>query len=124
MPLLCPMHLVVWPFGHFDASSWRLCLNYAAPFDIRTIPVWFLMWVIQFNVCLGYTACMTTLTSFFVGCCFYIKAMCDHVNLIMHELQSDIERNRTIETNHQKISNHLIEAVKLHIQIFEYVNNY
>lgn len=60
-------------------------------------------------------------SSFFVGCCYYIKAMCDHDNLIMHTLQSDIERNQTIGKNHQNIPKYLIDAVKLHIQIFEYV---
>lgn len=111
--------------GNYDTSSWPLLFNYATPFSTATILNWFFMWIVQVNESLGYSRCMTCVTSYYVSCCNYINAMCDHFDLIMEAMRLDLERNqiekspRTIEKVRLSITGHFIETVKLHIHILE-----
>lgn len=110
-------------FGRYDTSSWYLSLYMAFPFDDTTIWGWLMAWTIQFSAALCYALCMTSITSYFVSCCYYIDAMFDHFNFMINSVSKDVERMRTeknprkINKIHQQIITKLRNAIKFHNKI-------
>lgn len=69
--------------GKFDNISIPLPFVLALPFTTETVLGWFTAWALAFNMALVYGTTMVSITSYFVSCCTYICAMCDHFNLLM-----------------------------------------
>lgn len=113
--------------GNYDTSSWFLAYNVLVPFDMSSVVGWLMTWVYQYSMGLVYSLSVTSVTSYFVSCCFYIGAMCDHFELMMDSIREDVDHFKskiTLETSRFKyfeITQKLNNAVKLHIKCFEYV---
>ena len=93
-PFLVVMLYVLYSLGISDSeTSFRmLFFNMSIPFvDVNTIFGWFVMWIVQFNLGLAYALSMTSITSYFISCTFYIKALCEHLNVMMLSIHINSE---------------------------------
>lgn len=86
---------------------------------------WYIHWFIRFNMGMTYTACTTSITSYFVGCCLYIRAACDHFDVSIRSTGDDVEllQNETNLMKHPQMIRMLKEklshAIEIHVKIFE-----
>lgn len=74
----------------------------------------------QFTTTLTYALTVVSITAYFVCCCFYIGAICDHFKFLIHSIEKDVELfqsgNRILLS---KTKMKYIRATQLHIKIFE-----
>lgn len=72
----------------------------------------------------SYALCMTSITPYFVSCCFYINAMWDHFNVVLNSVQINIERMKT-ENNVRKVKKihkaQMCNLIEFHMKIYEWV---
>lgn len=101
--------------GNFDISTFFLPFHISIPFTVNTIWKWYLLWFIQFNMALSYALTMVSVTSYFVCCCLYIAAICDHFDLLNYSFAEEID----LVKNVHKIRTTLIRAIQLHVNLFE-----
>lgn len=111
--------------GNYDTSSWFLAYNVLVPFNMTSISGWLMTWVYQWSMGLVYSLSVTSVTSYFVSCCFYIGTLCEHFKLIMQSIVEDVfkhqskNKSRNHESFGKNVTQKLNEAIKLHIKIFE-----
>lgn len=111
--------------GNFDASTWPLPFNYAVPFDETTFWGYYLMWFIQANSAMAYCLGTTSTTSYFMACCLYIGALCDHFDSLAHSVDGAVEQcesEMVLERKlklHRKINEYLVKVVKHHVETLE-----
>lgn len=111
--------------GNTDASTWALPFDLSVPFDTNTILGWYLTWFFQFNISLCYVSCTITITTYFVCCCIYLAAICEHFGFLFDSVAEDVERNRgeTIPMKHRKrkrtIEEKMGKIVATHAKVFE-----
>lgn len=111
--------------GNFDTSIWPLPFNYAVPFDETTVWGWYLMWFIQTNSAISYVSGVLSTTSYFMACCLYIDAICNHFELLVYSIdkatqQYLTEMNQTRKLKlRRKIKESFIDTVKQHVEILE-----
>lgn len=111
--------------GKLDTSTWPLPFNFAVPFDVSTIWGWLLMWFIQTNCAFSYCLTMISLTTYFMSSCYYIWAVCDHLEFKLRELNALVELSmmEVDPIKHlikiRRIKEEIIEIIKLHAKIFE-----
>lgn len=111
--------------GDYDVSTWDLPFNIAVPFDGHVFWGWCLKWFIQINMAFAYAVCLVTATSYFLCCCLYINAICDHFNVLMDTVNEEVKLYR--EAAHplelrkfsQKIKDKLVKAVAIHVKVLE-----
>lgn len=110
--------------GNLNTSTWSLSFTMSVPFDKTCVWGWLLTSFIEINTAISYSFCMVSITSYFICCCFYIEALCEHFDALIKLSGNEVERIR--EKNQQitgkfylKAHNQLSEAVKLHVKIFE-----
>lgn len=84
--------LVCIVFGKYDTSSWYLSFYVVVPFDQTRVLGWLLTWLFQFLIAFSYSTSMTSITSYFASCSFYIYAMCDHSNVLIKAVEADVAR--------------------------------
>lgn len=112
--------------GAFD-SSIPLSFTLALPFSTDTPLGWFLAWALGFNMAFVYGLTMVSITSYFVSCCTYMSAMCDHFNLLIDRSSEDAlkftSKKSLAEKQklNRKISGNISEAVKIHVHVIEWV---
>lgn len=123
LPLYCIYH------GNSDTSAWPLVLNIFFPLDIAVLWHWFLKWCITFNMAFTYCLSTTSVTSYFVCCCFYAEAICEQfvykMNLVknyvtLHSGEKNVSKRREIL---QAIKDNLSASVDLHAEVFRWVLN-
>lgn len=111
--------------GNYDTSTWTTTYNLVIPFDTDNFWRWYIMWFVRFNMGMTYTAVTTSATSYFVGCCLYISAMCDHFGFIMRSTAEDVERLEHVEQSFKRdtltrnLKKKLSQAIEIHVKIFE-----
>lgn len=111
--------------GNRDATTWALPMDLSVPFDTSTILGWYLTWFFQFNISLCYVSCIITITTYFVCCCFYIGAVCEHYEFLYNNVCASLElyqneKNSTERQNkRQRIMEKMGEVVATHAKIFE-----
>lgn len=110
--------------GNFDTSTWLLPYNLYIPFDTSTVLGWFLLWLIQCYIALVYSLSATCSMTYFVSCCLYIVAMCDHFNLKVQSINSFLDNlKNSKKLNDAKVFERLKlklnRIVKLHVTIYE-----
>lgn len=115
--------------GNYDTSAWTLPLDVAVPFDTTTLGGWYSFWFIQMNTDLAYAGSFILITSYFVCCCFYIGAICDHFDFLFDSIVEDIDGNR-VETDlkkyqkrQQQIEIKIGRMIKVHMKMTEYVKS-
>lgn len=112
-------------YGNYDTSLWHLGFNVAVPFDQTSVWGWFLTWLTALLMAFSYAMCMTTITSLFFSFCYYIYAMCDHVNVLINSIAKTVqrmqaeERSRKTEKIRQHINTQLCNVIKFQIKIYE-----
>lgn len=107
--------------GNFDTSTWFFPCKIAVPFDTTSILGWYMKLILfgLYAVFTGYLV-VSTLTAYFVSCCYYIDACCDHLNLMFSEMDKIVNLNESL--SHLQIADvqkRFKIAVGFHIKIME-----
>lgn len=111
--------------GNSDVSTWALPMDLSVPFDKNTLWGWYLMWFFQFNISICYVSCTITITTYFVCCCIYIGAICEHFRFMYDCAMQNVEQNRKEKDPQQYkrrqllINEQMNKAVQIHSKIFE-----
>lgn len=111
--------------GHYDASTWNMFFFMVVPFDKTTVRGYFLLWFYQLNIALFYISSMTTTTSYFMSCSYYIDAMCSHYIYFVNLINENVKHIQfgdypySIERNRKKLTDQLCDVIKFHNKIFE-----
>lgn len=111
--------------GTFDASALSLPMNLVVPFNTETILGWYTLWLIEFNMGLAYILPMTSITSYFVSCCCYIVAVCNHFSCLIESIKKNLKHNRmeknplTRQRNDRKMTKQFVRAIEMHMNAFE-----
>lgn len=119
--------LVCIALGRYDTTSWFLPFFMSLPFDRTKVSGWFMTWIIQFSDAFAYILALTSITSYFVSCCYYINAMRDHLNILINSITTDVERlqmenhPRKTEKIRQQIYPTLCNVVIFQNRIYKYV---
>lgn len=100
--------------GNWDTSTFVLAFNIVVPFNTRHLFGWYIQWLIQLCMSISYVLCVVSVTSYFVCCCFYVQAICDHFNLLIDSIDQNDEpcAERIQETK-------MTEAIEIHVKVFE-----
>lgn len=112
-------------FGNYDTSNWVLQFAIKTPFDQNTVIGWYLIWFIQYFQSLIYIICMVSITTFFVCCCFYILALCDHFEELCRIIRTDAQQfqwhinSPNYRKFYQQLNRRFCQAIDLHVTIFE-----
>lgn len=114
----------IW-IGNFDTSTWNLIYNTVVPFDTQKIWCWYILAFIQCNMAFTYSACQIAPTVYFVCCCIYICAICEHIDLLMQSITrnaDDYQNARDPSKKkelHEKIKRTLCQVMEVHVKLFE-----
>lgn len=109
----------------FDASKLLLPFNFVVPFNTQTLWGWYLMWFLQFNTGISYIFSTVSVISYFMCCCYYIGAICDHFDILIEMIKNDLEFYRK-ENNPlvyrklgKSIQRKFHQSIAIHIKAFE-----
>lgn len=80
--------------GNFDTSTYYLPLRIAAPFNIDSLLGWYLFWVLQCITGISYMFSMVAVLLYFVFCCFYLQALCDHFDHLIESIDDQFRKNQ------------------------------
>lgn len=100
-------------------------MDLSVPFDTNTLWGWYLMWFFQFNISICYVSCTITITTYFVCCCIYIGAICEHFRFAYDCAMENVEQNRNekdpqqYERRQLLINEQMNKAAEIHAKIFE-----
>lgn len=112
--------------GHYDTEAWELPYNLFIFVNTQTLWGWYLTWFIEFNIGVSYyIMCMVAITSYFVCCCFYIDAMCEHFAYLIRLSRNYIEwcQKESDPENHKKKKQEVrlavCQSIQIHAKILE-----
>lgn len=111
--------------GNLDASTWKIPVPMAVPFDVNIMRNWYLVLFFHLNGGTVYIYVMTLISSSFISFCLYICAICDHFDLLIQSLQTNIERNQVeknrenVQKRKQFIEETICETVRIQIKALE-----
>lgn len=112
--------------GNYDTSTWFIPFQCREqPFDIQSVSAWFFLLFIEFSIALTYALGVSVPIFYFIFCCLYIFAMCDHFALIMNFIQIDVQANineknqRKYQIRYAKCKKNFAKLVDVHNKIFE-----
>lgn len=111
--------------GNTDASIWPVAYELSVPFDTKTISGWYMLLFFSNSMDLAYLTCSIFGTTLFIGLCIYIVAICEHFDLLMQTIQTNIHRNlhekdpRKFNETKSKVRAQIREAIQTHIMIYE-----
>lgn len=109
-------------FGEYDTSNWILQFPIYTPFNKSTVIGWYCEWFIQFIIGASYASYMSTITSFFVCCCFYIMTLCNHFDALCQLLKNDVQGKNSFGNGHQfhkRIHKIISKAIEIHVTTIE-----
>lgn len=111
--------------GNFDASTWPPMYELSLPFDVASIERWLTTWFILYTAFLSFISCTTSIVTYFMSCCLYIGASCDHFEHVVHSNQTVVTENQQADIapsifrkNNGKIKIQLHESIKIHTEIY------
>lgn len=111
--------------GNLVTSTWPALYDLSVPFDSSTIWGWYLLWLVTLAVNASYILCLTSVVTYFVSCCFYLGAMCDHFNFTMRSTEALVKQNQQEKsrqmyiTNYRKIVDQVQKSIEIQIQIYQ-----
>lgn len=111
--------------GVYDTSAWSLPFQMCVPFNTEKFSGWYLLWFIQLNESLTYAYCMIATTLYFVCCCFYIGALCDHLDYLFREIKNEMDvcQNEKDPIKYRQLFNgireKLFQSIAFHVEILE-----
>lgn len=112
---------------NYDTSAWNLPMRVSVPFNTDSVLGWFLLLFIQLNISAAYSLTVIAVTSYFICCCLYLEAMCDHFDELINLVKGDVEINRkeknrsTSRKSEHQIWKNLCDAIKIHGDLYEWV---
>lgn len=127
LALLIYSFYCIW-MGNLNTSTWHLPYNLYVPFDTSIIYLWYFFWLIQFYVAMSYSMTITCSTTYFLSCCFYLVALCEHFHSLIKSFDSifkwnqiNSKRNEPKKQSKTKINSTLKmnEIIKMHYTIHE-----
>lgn len=111
--------------GDFDTLTWPLPFAMCTPIDTKMIFGWYIFWAFQVGASMSYALAMISTTSYFVCCCYYIEAICKHLNLLINSIRDCVERNKSVknaqkyEKNVRIIKQQLHGVIEIHVKLLE-----
>lgn len=102
--------------GDFDTSNWFFAVQIIVPLNKSNILIWYLLVMMECPVFFVGSVVIMTIITFFVSCCFYIKACCDHFQLVYRQIEDIISDNLN-QKQLTRVGESLTEAILLHIKI-------
>lgn len=81
--------------GNVDTSTWLLPFDLVVPFETSSLGGWYLLWIFNLQIPIVYSTCLTSTLSYFLCCCLYFGALCDHFDLMIQEFHNDVQRNQS-----------------------------
>lgn len=111
--------------GNLDTSTYYLPLHYATPFTIDSVFKWDLFWAIQLLGCVAYLAGTVVVITYFVCCCFYVEALCDHFDLLIETIDDELHPKRRdsnqvdIRSGSSNVRKIFSDAIDHHNKIYE-----
>lgn len=118
-PFVISIYFVI--IGNFDTSTWILPLHMVVPFSTDSLFGWYLLWWIQWSMGIFYGLCTVVITAFFVCCCFYIEAICEHFDFIIQSMNADVnpKSQKKFSNENPNVIQKFIEALKVHETLSE-----
>lgn len=110
--------------GNFETSTWILPFTMSVPFKTEEIWKWFILLSIELQIGIVYSTSITSAVCYFLCCCLYITAICDHFNLIMHSIMEEFaqpqqnENPKKYQNRYQQIQK-FSKAVEIHGKVFK-----
>lgn len=101
--------------GNLDTSTYYLPLKMTPPFNVDSLIGWYPFWVLEFVCSMSYMFGSVVVTVYFVCCCFYLDAFCDHFNTHLESIDAEFRKNPN-SINARKT---LINAINHHHDIYE-----
>lgn len=111
--------------GSYDTSAWSLPMGVSVPFDTESVFGWFLLLFIQFNISIAYSLIVVFVTTYFMCCCSYLEAICEHFDMLIDMVEKDVERNQEeanpfkYRNRKQQIRTNLCNAIIAHGDVYE-----
>lgn len=111
--------------GNFDTSTWILPFKCWVPFNTESVYGYYLHWFIQFSMGMAYSSSQVTITAYFVCCCYYIVAICDHYKFVMQTIKTETDKNLDeknpllYQKRNCEIKKKLLEAIDIHVKAYE-----
>lgn len=103
--------------GNFDASTYYLPMRFLPPYHIDTLLGWYPFWALQFICSISYLCGTVVVTMYFVSCCYYLGALCNHFDYHLELVDAEFEKN----SNPINARKTLINAIDHHNVIYECV---
>lgn len=100
--------------GNYETSTWFVPYKLVVPFDTSSIFGWYMLWLIQIYAGYTYVLSISAVISYFVSCCFYIEACCEHLFLVLKALNTDL-------LNDVNGKNRLHHVIIFHIEVMKLV---
>lgn len=73
--------------GNYNTSSWLKPYNLVVPFETESISGWFMLYLIQCYLGTVYSLSKSSVISYFMSCCLYVAALCQHFALIVDQIK-------------------------------------
>lgn len=107
--------------GNFECTTWFMPMTLYFPIDNTKVYGYFL--ILLFEMYAGYTYefTMTAVVTYFVSCCFYIEACCQHLQVMFDELDVIAEKDNS-RTKYDEMNDRIKKAIKLHIKTMRFVH--
>lgn len=106
--------------GNLDTSKWFFATQFSVPFDTSIIFNWYLMLILEFIILFTVSVTITTILTYYVNCCSYINACCQHFELIYSRIEKkSVGDQRMMDENLFSINSEINEVVLFHVKIIE-----
>lgn len=112
--------------GNYDTSTWLQPYNLIVPFKTTTYLGWFMLYLIQVYLGTVYSLSKSSVTTYFMCCCYYVEALCQHFEYKVHTIKTYFSQQHHSKMNIEKsrLSRRELEAkmkdlIKHHIMTTE-----
>lgn len=111
--------------GNYDTSTWLSTYSLVLPFSAESVVGWYARYIIQSNMGFTYASSMVPVTCFFVSCCVYIGAICEHFNQCIQATSDDADEIQMAKDSRKykllchKLEEKICRSIKLHTKLFE-----
>lgn len=110
--------------GDVDTSTWQLRFQYSLIFNSNNLWNWYFAWVCECMSAMAYASCIVASTTYFICCCLYIEAICEHFKWTINMIREKIDENQNVKIvyelrNPLKIKKEMNQAVELQTKALE-----
>lgn len=105
--------------GNHDVSTWPFVYNIWLPFEVASIPRWYFKYFLEFCMSGAYYITLVLVTTFFMSCCLYITAFCNHFEALIDSINQNANDNSNGRKQRMARAK-LVTMVDLHTDIYEW----